>query len=90
MAKTTKDDNSAPDGKVRFGSKFPTLRVCIEKPICENMPGGRFRWVGGRTVEFHNGTYATSDPNEIEQLRAAKGYGKMFQELNAEQLAKSA
>ncbi len=90
MVKNTKDDNSTADGKVRFASKYPNLRICLEKPECEPIPGGRFRWGGGRRIEFHNGTYATSDPKEIELLRKAKGYGRMFQELNAEQLAKSA
>lgn len=90
MARKTSDDNSAADGKVRFASKFPRLRVCIEKPTCENMPGGRYRWVGGKTIEFQNGTYATADPDEVRALRSAKGYGRLFQELSAEQLAKSA
>lgn len=92
MAKNAapKDDNRAADGKVRFASKYPNLRVCIDKPTCETMPGNRYRWVGGKSILFERGTYATSDPAEIAALRAAKGYGRLFQELSAEQLAKSA
>lgn len=86
MATKTRNDNAGADGRTRFASKYPRLRICLEKPVCEAIPGGRFRWGGGKRIEFHNGTYATSDPAEVAALRRCKSYGSMFQEIDAGKL----
>ncbi len=69
--------------KIHFLSQYRDHRLTMEPQEAQYVGP---RYVGeskGRAIEFTNGTYATSDPDEIEFLRQRIEAGTKIHEINA-------
>jgi len=84
----TKTKESNATAKVEFHTKFPNLVVFIRSPQQERRPDGRIKYVGDLKAKFHQCRFSTDDPEMIEGLRTAKGFGKLFHELDSAEIDK--
>ncbi len=65
---------------VRFFSKYRELKIVV-KPGYYKEVDGRTLPMAGKAIQFHDSTYETSDPGEIEFLRTHKNFGSIFDEV---------
>lgn len=75
----------AAEKKVTFHSEASNYRKVV-KPMRRKQVGesSEIEVVGGETIEFYDGVYSTSDPDEIAFLREDASNGVYFWEVNTE------
>lgn len=66
-------------------SQGSVMRFVVEPKLSQvNPASGQTNYTKGHTIEFHGGRFITSDPKEIEFLRASEQNGAMFIEQGNE------
>lgn len=73
----------------RYISQFTELKLVI-KPSYTKEVEGRIVVVKGRAIQFHDGVYQTSDPEEIEFLENHPNFGNVFYRIKPEEDAQKA
>ena len=65
--------------EVIFHSKYGNLKLTMKPPTREGV-GIHSRIVPGRLIQFEDGIYKTSDPEEIQFIRKHRWFGKFIWE----------
>lgn len=71
--------------EVTFHSEASNYRIVQDRMRRRQIgESGEVEVVGGKTIQFYDGVYTTSDPEEIKYLRESDSNGRFFWELNSE------
>lgn len=84
--KQTKETKSKRE---RYISRFGELKL-IDKASYTKEVEGRIVVVAGKSIQFHDGKYEASDPQEIQFLDNHPNYGNVFYKLKSKEGAEKA
>ena len=87
--KDTKKTEKTKSKKERYVARFGELKL-IDKASYTKEVEGRIVVVAGRSIQFHDGKYETSDPQEIQFLDNHPNYGNVFYKLKSKEDADKA
>ncbi len=90
MAKKTEEKTKETKSKkAKYISQSAELKL-INKASYTKEVDGRVVVVPGKSIQFHNGMYETSDPDEIQFLENHQNFGNLFYRLKGNEDAQQA
>lgn len=82
---TSQDKPTEKSSEVVYIAKYHELKLVMNPAYIKEV-GGRVITVAGRSIQFHEGVYRTSDPEEIEFLDTHKNNGNVYRKVDRNDL----
>lgn len=81
----SQDKPAEKPSEVVYIAKYHELKLVMNPSYIKEV-GGRVITVAGRSIQFHEGVYRTSDPEEIEFLDTHKNNGNVYRKVDRNDL----
>lgn len=81
----SQDKSAEKPSEVVYIAKYHELKLVMNPSYIKEV-AGRVITVAGRSIQFHEGVYRTSDPEEIEFLDTHKNNGNVYRKVDRNDL----